>query len=306
MKKIAQKFTDITKFNVSKYFADCSDFFKNDYLKIAGFYSGKEEQLDENSLLEHKRLIKEAENLNALFKSNKDTFTTVDFFELYDFAENLRSKLLSVKNIAKILRSSRESNNDKYGYEYDYQIADFQTLENISNEILDDKEFDNDWADISLYNDLKEIDYSVNETKNIKLYKEKFIQGFVTSMFDTLNGKKIYGKDLFNEITFVDNDLKVLNFDETLEQTINTLISLKKGDIPEYPNLGINAKMIIGSNLSYLEYSSIVRDMSKIFETDDLFTDFKITELKTENDNVFVTFSVRTKLDELIQRQALL
>lgn len=299
-------FDKITNYGLVNYMEDCSSFIKNDFPQIVAFYSNKVKDINQASVEEHKRLLKESEYVNYLFSIHKSKFNSIGFFQLYDVLEDTRTKLQSINNLPKILRSSRGDNYFKNGYEHNYQISQNQTLENISENILNDKDSDNNWVDISMYNDLKEIDYDNSGGLNIRLFKEKFVQNFVASVFDVMQGKKIYGKDISRDITFYENDLKVLNYDDTVKQTVDILTSLKQGDIPEYPYLGVNSKIYVGGNISALSYGKIIRDMRKVFQTDDLFIDFKVEEVKFENDTLAVSFSVKTKLDLLIKSTSLL
>lgn len=291
----------LTKYDIAKYFDECNDFFKTDYQNIANFYNARVDSVETKSVLELKRLIKESDFVNEQFKNNSSKFKTVEFWDLIEFCENLKSKLELCSNLSKFLRSSRTEFNFGKGYSHEYQLSNQQTFEDVSQEILKDNTPDDDWVNIALKNNIREIDWSISGGKNLTLYREKFIQNFVTSVIDNMSGEKIYGLDIKKKIEFFENDFVVLSYKETVFQSVEIMSKVKRGDIPEFSSLGVPSSLYIGSNLASLSYSSVIRDMKKVFSTDDLFINFKINEIKQDQDNFLIDFSIETKFKLLIQ-----
>ena len=185
-------------------------------------------------------------------------------------------------------------------------MGDQQTMESISQNILQDLDSDDDWTKIAIQNDLKEVDWDIDGGTKLTLFREKFIQNFVTSVIDNMVGENIYGLDIQKKFEFLDDDLKVLNYKDTVFQTVNILANLKKGDIPEFKSLGVNAGLYVGSNIANLAYGSIVREITKTFASDDLFINFQIKEIKLKEDSFFINFQVETKYKLLVQSTALI
>lgn len=303
--KTISNFNNITKYNISNYFDRCDLFFKIGYKEISNFFNGKTNIIKSEYLNELFSLLKESKKLDELFKLNKNKFKTIDFWDLITFSEDLKSKLEVCNNLDKFLRSSRTKNNFNKGFSYEHQLSNQQTLENVSKDLLDDQNPDNDWINIALKNDLKEIEWDIDGGKNIIISKEKFIQNFVTSVIDNMIGEKIYGLDLQKKIEINNNDLKILGYKETVFQTVDILSKLKRGDIPEFSFLGVPSNIYVGSNLSGLSYSGIIRDLKKVFSTDNLFLNFKVKSLKYEEGSFFINFSVETKYNLLIEQSTL-
>ncbi|HNQ20071.1 MAG TPA: hypothetical protein PKI46_03305, partial [Bacteroidales bacterium] len=225
----------------------------------------------------------------------------VDFWELFEFFEDIRTKLQTISKLSKYLRSSRTDYNFSTGFAHPYTTSNEQTLEQISSNILNDKDSDNDWLKISMSNDLTEVEYDIDGGEDIILYREKFAQNFVTSVIDNMVGEKIYGLDIQRKLEFSNDDLKVLPYKETVFQTVEILSNLRKGDIPEFSYIGVNQKLYVGSNIANLAYSALIRELNRVFQTDNLFINFKVLEIKIEQDTYILKFQVETKYKMLIE-----
>ena len=302
----AVKFKNYTKFDLLSYFNQVEEFFKTGYVQMSDYYNGVINKVDTVHQKNLEDLIKKSEKVSEQFKNNREKFQTVDFWELLDFCEDIKLKLQTTTNLAKFLRSSRTDFGFASGFAYDYTVGNQQTLEGISSKILDDEDPENDWVSIAKSNDLMEVDYDIDGGNELKLYRERFLGGFVTGIIDTINGESIYGKDIYKKITFEDNDLLVLNYKDTVFQAVEILSGLKQGDIPEFPHLGVNEGMYVGSNLAGMAYSTIVREMKKVFASDDLFVNFKINNISQKEDYLEISFQVETKYGLLVEKTRLI
>jgi len=299
-------FEKLTKFPLNQYLTDCNDFFKFGYNNIAQFYNGSIPRANPKYIKQHIELLKQSERLNDQFKNHSSRFSSVGYWELIDYVDDIRTKLQTISKLSKYLRSSRTDFNFSQGYAHPYVIGAEQTLEQISSNILEDNDANNDWVDIAIKNDLRETEYDIDGGDGIILYKEFFNQNFVTSVIDNMIGEKIYGLDIQKRFEFVDDDLKVLSYKETAYQTVLILSRLNKGDIPEFVDLGIDRALYIGSNLGTLAFSSIIREMTKVFNSDDLFINFEVLSIKIEQDNFNLSFRVGTKYELLIEETTLI
>lgn len=300
------KFEEITKMDLLSYFKEAEDFFKNGYVQMSDYYNGTINKVDTSNIKLLNKLLYKSEKVSEQFKTNKQKFQTVDFWELLDFCEVIRTKLQTTKNLAKFLRSSRTDFAFSSGFAYDYITGNQQTLESISSKVLDDTDSENDWVKIALENDLKEAEYDIDGGSNLKLYREKFLGNFVTGIIDIIDGESIYGKDVYRKISFEDNDLLILSYKDTVFQTVEILSGLKQGDIPEFPALGVNEGMYVGSNLAGMAYSTIVRELKKVFASDDLFVNFKVNKITQKEDFLEISFQVETKYGLLIEKTRLI
>lgn len=298
--KAAIKFESLTKYNLVEYIDACTKFFKTGFPAIVDFFSGNIDKVSSEYLNEHKRLLKEADNISEQFKNNAEKLETADFWWLLEYCEDLRTKLQTTTKISKYLRSSRVDFNFSKGFAHPYSVSDQQTFEQISASILEDEDNENDWTKVALSNDLREVEYDADGGNNITLYREKFIQGGVTSIIDNMIGENVYGIDLLKKITFLDDDLELVQYKDCVYQSIDIMSKLKAGDIPEFPFLGVNSALYVGTNIANLAYSTIVRELTKVFQTDDLFINFNVTEISLKQDSYFIKFDVSTKYKLII------
>lgn len=301
----AIKFQQLTKYPIIQYLDDSANFFKKSYPVIVNFFNGKINRVETKHIKEHKRLLDESNKLIAQFDNNAKKLETADFWILLDFCEDLRIKFQTLTKISKYLRSSRTDFNFSIGFAHPYVMGNEETMENISGGILRDSRADDDWVDIAMRNDLKEVQWDIDGGENITLYREKFVQNFVTSVIDNMVGEKIYGLDIQKKLEFFDDDLKILSYKDTVYQTVDILAGLRKGNIPEFNNMGVNQALYIGSNIANLAYSAISRELQRVFATDDLFINFRVKEIKLEQDSFFISFQVETKYKLLIESTTL-
>lgn len=298
-------FEKLTKFPLSDFILDSQNFFKYSYPVLVNFYSGKLERIDKYHTELLNSLLLKANELTTQFKLQKRKLVTVELWELLDDIEVIKSKLQTSANLPKYLRSSITNSNFTKGIKYEYVLSDNQTIEDVSKQVLFSLNSENDWTQIALKNDLREIDWSIKGGTKLNLVDDSFISGIVTSMIDNTVGKKVYGLDIQKNIQFDSdlNDIVVLSYDETLNQTVNILSTLSKGDIPEFSSLGIPASIYKGANFNQIKYPSLIREFQKIFKTDDLFTDFSVTRLQYIDGDITLDYILGTKYEIVIEKQ---
>ena len=293
-------FQNKTNFPLADFLVEANSFFSNEFNDIVNFYSGNKNTLDRSQIKKLNSLSEKAIYLQRIFRDNKYKFNTVDFWELLDIIEDIKVKLSTSQNMSKYLRSTINNSVDKKnGFVFDTILENQETLEDINLKKLKNT-YEEDWFDIALENDLKEIDWDISGGKELKLRKKIFQSDLVTSMIDNTVGEKIYGRDIKKKLTFEDDDLKSLDYKETVNQTVEILASLNKGDIPEYREIGIPIGLYKGSNFSRLNYSSIVRELNKNFSTDDLFSNFNILEMEYKEGDLYIKYEVNTKYELVI------
>ena len=289
------RFYSLTNYKLQDFVVEVGDFFRLEMPLIVGFYLGQKERLDRKHIKKLNRLTEESVKILGIFRDYKNIMSTVDYWELLDGIEDFKSHLKYAQNISKYVRSSLVKGKVTNSYIFNHTMASNETLENVSRDIQKSFDPDNRWADIAVDNDLREVDWDIDGGTELELRDTTFQAGIVTSMIDNTIGDRIYGKDLTKLLKFEDEDLLVLGYKETAIQTVDTLSQLAKNDIPEFPGLGINANIWKGSNFSKLNFPLISREMRLVFNTDDLFKDFKVLEIRYDNGDLFVKYEVGTK-----------
>lgn len=300
MINVIDKFEKETNYNIGSFLSESYSFFENDIPKLVSFFKGKENKIDKNSLNKLNELSEKSIIITILFEKNKKKLKTFDFWELLETFEKIKTRLKSTYKLSKYLRSSITGKSETSGLSFEYIMKSQETIENITNEVLEKQDYENKWANEAINNDLREEEWDINGNTKLNLKKQILQTNLVTSMIDNSIGKKIYGKDIKKLIEFKDNDLLTLSYDETLEQTINILQVLPKSSIYEFPWLGINFNIYKGANLSQLNLPILSKELKRNFENDDLFKDFEIRNLEINEGDLFIEYEVGTKFDELI------
>lgn len=290
-----ERFQSLTNYRLQDFVIEVGDFFDSEMPIIVRFYLGQRTILDRKYLKHLNALTEESINVLSIFRSFKNIMSTVDYWELLDGIEDLKGKLKYAQNISKYVRSSLIKGKVKNSYVFNHIMGPEETLENVSRDILKNTRSEDDWSEIALDNDLREVDWDIDGGTELELNDTTFQAGIVTSMIDNTIGDRIYGKDLTRLLEFSDDDLLVLEYKETAIQTVDTLSKLSKNDIPEFPSIGINSNIWKGTNFSKLNYPLIIREMNLVFATDDLFKDFKVLEIKHVEGDIYIKFEVNTK-----------
>jgi len=299
-KVVIDKFIKIANYPIDQFLVSAKDFFKKDYMHFVLFFSGKSNTLDKGSIKRLNVLSEQSLIISHIFLYRKNQMNTIDFWELLSSFEDIKTKLETTLNISKYLRSSIIANRNRSGFVFNYNMTNEQTLETISRNILNQGDYEDDWSNIAIENDLKEIDYDISGGTQLQLRKKLFQANIVTSMIDNTIGEKIYGKDIKRLLSFENNDLATLEYKETVYQTAEILSQLEKGDIPEFPEMGINTSFYKGINMSQLNYPSIVRELRKNFQTDDLFQNFEIKNFNIKDGDIFIEYKVDTKYELIL------
>lgn len=297
---VIDKFRKETNFDIGSFLTDSYSFFEDDIPELVSFFKGKRNKIDKKSLDRLNKLSEKSITITILFEKNKKKLKTYDFWELLETFEKIKTKLKGTYKLSKYLRSSITGKSETSGFSFEYIMRSQETIEDVTNEILEKNNYENNWVNEAINNDLKEEEWDIKGNTKLNLKKQILQTNLVTSMIDNTIGKKIYGKDIKKLLEFKNNDLLVLSYEETLNQTVNILSTLSKSSIKEFPWLGINFDIYKGANLSQLNLPILSKELKRNFENDDLFKDFKIRSLEIDEGDLFIEYEVGTKYDELI------
>jgi hypothetical protein len=296
---ILREFKGITNVDVESFFLKCVNFFNGGYNRIVSFYKGDLKGIDKGPFEEFDKLERECEDILATFQQMSERLANLKWYMVLEQLEEVQLRLLTLKSINRWSRSSLT----KFGYDQaiqaTYILKPHETLEGVAQDILGLSTPQDDWYNIAMSNDLTEEEYTPQGGVPLQLRFPRVNRGVqVQSVVDTMIGKTIYGKDLYRKVQFEDEDLKVLGYDDTIQQAVEILAGLKKGDNPSYPSDGLQKEVTIGGNRAALNFPVIQRQWSETFGTDDTLKNFSISNLSIEEDQLTLDFSVETRLGE--------
>ncbi len=297
-KQLVQDVGEVVRIDIQQFFEDFFSFDDNDRTNITQYYSGGTTQPNSESFNNLFDLqLRAQEILNAL-RTQKNSFTTFAEHELLSDIEDIETKLSTIENTSKYVRSSISRNNFNPNVGVDIIQRQNETLEQISRQQLSSIDEQNDWMQLAIDNNLIEEDYSGQGGALLKAVLRNNSSFFVNAVVDNINGINVYGLDIDQKLQFVDNDLKVLSYVETLKQSVLIKAQLLKGDSPEFPNDGIN-RAIIGSNIGSIAFPTLFRNLSDVFSKDDTLSNFSITDVRRVKDQLILQFTVGTRLQEV-------
>lgn len=293
-------FEKITNFKLTEYLNDYIDFTTVGRIKVIDYYSGKVSAPNTEAFKALDILKKLSLDLMSVVDGNENRLSDGRFWELIELLSEIRTSIDTIDNSSKWLRSAITKGNYSPQIEIDRVLRQFQTLEGVSSETGSNNP-DADWVNISLRNDLKEEGYTPSGGNVLNIIGANRFAFKLKTVVDNISGKKVYGIDLNRKLTFKDDDVEALSYDDTMRQTVNILSSLKRGDTPEFPEDGIQASLVSGANRNTVAYPILIRQYINTFERDDTLKALKIVDIKTVQDSLSVAFEVETRLSEIIQ-----
>lgn len=303
---ILEHFFSLSKFDIQSFLERSLNFFRDDYILVINYYKGQEKEIPITSFERLQELVKECRTVLQLFQQHSKQMKNVEWWDLLEQVENIDSRLMTLLQASKWLRSSIGGNSFSKRRQVEVTLQQNQSLERLVRDVLNSQNSEDSWVSVALENQLEEEDYSLEGGNLLNLPITSNISTIqVNSVVDVIQGKSIYGKDIDKRLIFSttdsEGDLEVLDYDDTIKQSVEILIDLKRGDNPDLVSSGLQKGVVVGGNRSLLNFPVITRQFSEVFATDDTLKDFKIEELSFENDNLIMSFRISTRLDEVQQ-----
>lgn len=286
-------FKEITGYDLEGFFNDFVDFVNNDFQLIVNYYNGGE--TPNKSFKELDRLLDEAHKIESIWEIHNSRFNDVSYWELCDKYTDIYGKLLTCKNMSKWTRSSRLNSFDS-NIKFSRGLKQFETFERVAKSV-GSQDPQNDWADIAINNLITEEDYTSEGGVIFSVSLQNNFNFDIPNIVDSLIGDNIYGKDIDKSFTFKDNDLSVVQFEDALLQSLEIKLSTKKGDIPEFEEIGLEPSAT-SSNVNTIQYPTIFRNLLSSFQLDGRWSEINLLDLYREEDAVFLKLEIKTVLKD--------
>lgn len=292
-------FQRLTSYDIKSFFVNYLDFVDVQYANITNFFSGSSNIVPTASFNKLASLIEEQKKIIDVTILNASSLDSYQYWALLEYVEDIGHVLETADNSSKWLRSSITKNGYKQQVQMDVVAGQGEGLEQIERNKLKSTNYNDSWVDTALQNKLREEDYTLDGGYLLKAIYKNNASIFLNSVVDNINTpEKTYGLDIDRNISIVDSDLVVLGYKETILQSAEILTGLKKEDDPSFPDRGLNAKLMVGSNVAAISYPAIFRDLAANFATDDSFKSFSVTDIKRNQDVLTIDFVVTTKAGE--------
>lgn len=293
-----EKFQELTGFKLNEFLLRVDFFFRRQQQDIVSWYEGVSSKPNSESFKCMNILLSESDKVLNLFKANQNVLNNFSYWELLDNLENIKIKLKTTSNLSKILRSTRTKNDFSTTLTSQYTMSKHETLENVSRKVLGSDSYNNEWWQIAINNDLSEENYDSEGGTDLQLSTKYNPGEFLESVVDNPIGEKMYGRDFNRKLTFTDNDLESLSYQETILQSLDIFMELKKGTVPENMDIGFDETLIVGTNRGVYQFSKFQQQFLDIFNTDDSFRSLRIKKLEFIEDSSNIEFEVNTILGE--------
>ncbi len=291
------EFEEITGFDLETFFSRFVTFINDQSQLIIDYYSGLEDTMDRNAYGELLLLIEKIDYVLNLFYLNSERFNTVDFWQLMEFADDMKIKLNTINNFSRFARSAVKKESFTSETVVDVTMRRGETVEELIGRFgSTDREAD--WIDVALSNALIQEDYTTDGGTILGITFKNNFRFYLDSIVDAPQGDRIKGKDINKWINFVDDDLEILSYDETLQQSMETLATLRKNDNPEFPFYGIDPSIIVGMTFKQASIPSIIRQIYQTFSTDDIVKRIEILDTSFGVDSISMNLNIIIKSGE--------
>ena len=289
-----EDFQRIMGHDIGTFFQEFKLFCQTEYPLIVQYYQGG--TMDATAFEKLNKLILQSEQIEGSFERYPSALTTLDTWELLDTFSEVQTKLATIKNSSKWLRSSRRDNISP-SVSVERFLRTGENFERVSQD-LGDQDSQNSWIDIAIPNYCMETDYTDEKGTlyRINLQNDEGLQ--VNNVVDNLVGETVLGKDVSKEFDFSGNDLAYVEYQSCIEQTLGTIIESVKGDFPEFPTYGIPSEMI-GTNVNSLQYPTLIKSILNMFQRDSRWREVEVVEIKTEKDSTFMKLKCVTILNDV-------
>lgn len=296
------RFERIAGIDVNQYLKDFAEFSERYVPKIFQFYRGelRLEDFKAFELLDELKI--RVTNILTAYQLHQTIFVSLQDWDLMDIVESIKTKLITIEILSKYLRTSIVTAGYDTGLQNsEYMLKQNQTLRGVSWSVLKSDDPNNEWVDIALRNDLAEEEYTTGGGINLKVvYKNPGTINYVESVVDNITGENILGMDIFQLLTFEDEDLITLGYWNTVRQSADILLNLGKNDNPEFWQDGIPSSLLGKSVISFA-YPIFFRELSNVFAKDDTFRSFQIEDIEIKQDSIQMQLGIETILGEMIK-----
>jgi len=293
-KDILEEFEEITNFDAISFIQAYVDFLQKDLSKIQLFFSGQVKNNSQDAFDNLKQLRITVEDFYSTFRSFEIQLWSFKWWDLLEEIERIEHTISLMENMSKWMRSSILNSSFSQDQLADSNLIQGETLADFSRTREGSSDPNNDWYELALLNDLTEEEYTT-DGGNLLYYKKR--NGpilFIESVVDNIIGETILGLDIQQTMEFADDDLVVLSHKDTFYQAVDILATLKKGDNPEFYEIGLQPGVTAGSNINSIGFPVILRQMSESFGTDDTIRTSEVTEIRRDQDALFIDFEVES------------
>lgn len=298
---VLYRFQRRSKLPLSSFLADLSAFLNGGAGRIISFYRGVSSLFPDRDFDTLNGLLDRIERYIDVLKVTPFRYPGQEHFLMFQCFEEMKSLLFVIRDYNRFIGSSVSSVPFEPTVRRDITLSQGQTLEDVERDILGSEDARNTWVSFAVSKRIREEDYDYRGGYRLSADFARDVRenGRNTQIFDIIDSPvKLLGidisKDMSYDIRLVDSDrhidFKLLSYDDTFVQSIDTLGSLARGDNPFYPEYGFDRETI-GSEANFTTfYNQLVAS----FASDESIRSFEITDAYRQGVALGVRVSVES------------
>lgn len=201
MRDALETFKKQTGYDIQSFFESFALFANSYYPLIVAYYTGQDDIDIGDSFGRLDTLLKQSREIEPLFTLKATGLARVDSWELLDMFTECQTKLWTIDNSSRWLRSAIIG---RYGMNVALQrvLKTRETFENVSSQLGSNNPQD-DWVDIARNNLVEEEDYDANKGGGMFKINIRTTGNFnIPNIVDNLDSEKILGKDIDKNFRF--------------------------------------------------------------------------------------------------------
>ena len=289
------KFKKITRFDLQTYLLIFDYFVTNQFQSILNYYQGSSNTVPERSISMLDQLNVRALIVEDVINNNRNRFESTDWWDLLEILEDIKGKLHTMKNTPKWSRTSVVNTLRAQNPTTEVVLRQNQTIESLLGDSLGYSDRHQDWYDVAIKNDMIEEDYTTGGGAKLKVAASGEVSFSIQSVVDIIDSETMKGKELDKKLQWENDDLKVLNGDDTFLQDMEILSNLRKGDNPEFVSHGLSPEVAVGQNINGISYPILMRQLNETFNRDDSIESFEVTNIERAQDGIFMEMEITSK-----------
>lgn len=319
------RFSNVTKYDLRGFLNRYKEFFDEDYSYIDDYFAGAVETLENDRLKRLQNLLRDCRELQSQFKNYANRFSDCGYWLLMEWIDDLVMQVEKTLKLPKYYRTTLTARNYKPVIQVDTTVGSQRTMEDVATAIQSTGASRTTWEELMTGNDLEEDQWEIDKLTPVTALVNNQLPAAVTTILEAPVGVQVYGKDIRRKITIkvedrvttktrvarerlevtkIIGDLDIVAYADNLDQKVMILMGMRRGSVPEYPLLGIDAGLSTGNTAGSVSFPMIQRQQVDTFMQDDLFEYVAVTDIdQTQSDSYILTMEIKTKYDSKVTKK---
>lgn len=294
------EFEEFTGFDLGQYFTDFSDYIDNRLDNLINYYLGISDLLPSTKIA-YDNLWSDSNKLNQLVIQYIHNFTRNDFAGLVEYLDEIRYKLVLIKNISRFLKSSIVSLSNKNTISTKLIVGSYQTPENVHG---DSQTPQDDWTDTYITNRIYESDYDKDGGYELTKNKTNITNFDVNTIIDNFIPENLYGKDIDKNMILTETGLKLVTGIDALNQAIDITSNALKNDNPQYPDWGTDPQLVCVAMVA-VNIPFIIKELTRSFSLDQSIASMDIMDITNESNQLQFNLQCTSLNNDVLQDKTL-